>query len=246
MKLTTTLSITLRSILWRLRLPRAGPLSAKPSSSNRSTLAWSMVSLSPPSPPSAFLLIVHVEIQPIIHRERVVPVVERTEQHITQHITEPTVHTHEVIYERATTLQTTEQHINVVGQQGIVGQQFVSQPGIQQQYVGQQGIVGQQFVGQSGMQQQYVGQPGLQQQYVVQPGLQQQGLSTTTITQQTFPGTTQLQNIGLQGQPGIYQQSYMNTTRMSREQKAARFEQKALQWERQGNALKAQKNREKV
>ena len=41
-------------------------------------------------------------------------------------------------------------------------------------------------------------------------------------------------------------QPLMNTNRMSREQKAARFENKALQWERQGNALKAQKNREKV
>ena len=39
------------------------------------------------------------EIQPVIHRERVVPVAERVEQHHMQRVVEPTVHTHEVIYE---------------------------------------------------------------------------------------------------------------------------------------------------
>ena len=41
------------------------------------------------------------EIQPVIHRERVVPVAERVEQHLQQRIVEPTVHTHEVVYENA-------------------------------------------------------------------------------------------------------------------------------------------------
>ena len=39
------------------------------------------------------------EIQPVIHRERVVPVAERVEEHLTQRVVEPTVHTHEVVYE---------------------------------------------------------------------------------------------------------------------------------------------------
>ena len=42
---------------------------------------------------------------------------------------------------------------------------------------------------------------------------------------------------------GVRQPGY---TKMSREQKLARFENKAQQWERQNNAAKAQKNREKV
>lgn len=41
------------------------------------------------------------EIQPVIHRERAVPVTERIEQHLTQRVVEPTVHTHEVVYENA-------------------------------------------------------------------------------------------------------------------------------------------------
>jgi hypothetical protein len=45
------------------------------------------------------------EIQPIIHRERAVPIVERTEQHLSQRVVEPTIHTHEVIYERPTMMQ---------------------------------------------------------------------------------------------------------------------------------------------
>jgi len=39
------------------------------------------------------------EIQPVIHRERVVPVTERVEQHLSQRVVEPTIHTHEVIYD---------------------------------------------------------------------------------------------------------------------------------------------------
>jgi len=45
------------------------------------------------------------EIQPIIHRERVVPVVERAEQHLTEHVVAPTIHTHEVVYERGPYIQ---------------------------------------------------------------------------------------------------------------------------------------------
>ena len=41
------------------------------------------------------------EIQPVIHRERVVPVAERVEEHKMQRIVEPTIHTHEVVYENA-------------------------------------------------------------------------------------------------------------------------------------------------
>ena len=41
------------------------------------------------------------EIQPVIHRERVVPVTERVEEHLMQRVVEPTVHTHEVVYESA-------------------------------------------------------------------------------------------------------------------------------------------------
>jgi len=42
--------------------------------------------------------IVH-EVQPIIHRERVVPVSERVETHLMQRVAEPTIHTHEVVHE---------------------------------------------------------------------------------------------------------------------------------------------------
>jgi hypothetical protein len=37
----------------------------------------------------------------VIHRERVVPVAERVEQHMAQRVVEPTVHTHEVVYDNA-------------------------------------------------------------------------------------------------------------------------------------------------
>ena len=57
-----------------------------------------------------------------------------------------------------------------------------------------------------------------------------------------FPGAQQT------SYPGIQQAGYPGTgyTKMTRAQKAARYENKALQWERQNNAAKAQKNRQKV
>jgi len=45
------------------------------------------------------------EIQPIIHRERVVPVTEHFEEHLSQRVVEPTLHTHEVVYEQVPTGQ---------------------------------------------------------------------------------------------------------------------------------------------
>lgn len=80
------------------------------------------------------------EIQPIIHRERVIPVVERTEQHLTQHIVQPTIHTHEVVYERGSYNQ------GLYGSGGI--QQGLGQQGFQQG-LGQQGF--QQGLGQQGL-----------------------------------------------------------------------------------------------
>jgi hypothetical protein len=59
------------------------------------------------------------EIQPVIHRERVVPVVERSEQHLTQHIVQPTIHTHEVVYERGPYIQQQGQTFNQNIYQGI-------------------------------------------------------------------------------------------------------------------------------
>lgn len=40
------------------------------------------------------------EIQPVIHRERVVPVTEHVEQHNVEHIAGNTIHTREVVYEQ--------------------------------------------------------------------------------------------------------------------------------------------------
>ena len=69
------------------------------------------------------------------------------------------------------------------------------------------------------------------------PGAQQAGYPTSGV----YPAGTAYQT----GTGYNTAQPLMNT-RMSREQKAARFENKAILFERQGNALKAQKNREKV
>lgn len=104
------------------------------------------------------------EVQPIIHRERVVPVTERVEQHLTQRVVEPTIHTHEVIYENA---------------------------------------------------------------------------PSTYSTQTTYQGL----NYAYSGASAHPTYGYQ---RLPKDRKAERFEAKALEWERRGNAKKAQKNRDKA
>lgn len=101
------------------------------------------------------------EVQPIIHRERVVPVVERAEAHYAQRVVEPTVHTHEVVYD--TTIYPNQQG-GLVGQQHLGGQPIMG---------GQQPILGAQHQPIMGGQQPMLAKPGMAQPMA--PQFQQAG-----------------------------------------------------------------------
>lgn len=58
----------------------------------------------------------NIDVQPVVHREVAVPRVEKVEEHITEHVVAPTVHTHEVketIVQPTTVLPT--QHVAAGG-----------------------------------------------------------------------------------------------------------------------------------
>lgn len=57
-----------------------------------------------------FKLIHQPEVQPIIHREVAVPRVEKVEEHLTEHVVAPTIHTHEV---KETIILPTSDHLHV-------------------------------------------------------------------------------------------------------------------------------------
>jgi len=110
------------------------------------------------------------EVQPVIHRSVPAPFVEHIEQHVTEHFTQPTTMTKDVINEGARTGPAIAAG-GPAGQQGFgqQGQQGLGQQG--QQGFGQQGQQGFGQQGQQGLGQQ--GQQGLGQQG--QQGLGQQG-----------------------------------------------------------------------